>query len=241
MLLILMYHRVHRVGRVPNALATHFRYLRDHHPMVLPGDPLEAGRINVCLTFDDATVDFRHQVYPLLETLDARALVAVPTAYVEQDTAIPLATRLAAQQTGAMARGYTVTGSPLCTWRELSEMQASGRVLCASHGHSHADLSVPDVDLEREVQLSAAALEEHLGVLPNTFVYPYGRTSRAARVQVGRRFRYSMRIGAAINLGWAPLLYRVDAERFWPDGRVWSLTDALRWRLNYLGNRLRGK
>ena len=59
-----------------------------------------------------------------------------------------------------------------------------------------------------------------------------------------RHFRYAMRIGSAINRHWdgsAGLLYRVDAEHFWPAGRVWSFTDAVRWRLSYLGNRLRGR
>jgi len=244
MLLILMYHRVHGAGRVPNALSTHLRYLRDHHPLVLPGDALTHGSVNVCLTFDDATVDFRYQVFPLLEALAGRALVAVPTGCIAANTQGSLDSRLAAQQAAAMSGGYAVTGSPLCSWQELHEMQGGGRVLCASHSHSHADMSAPDTDVERELELSSAALRHHLGQAPSTFVYPYGRTRRDIQARVGRRFRYAMRIGSAINVDWSGnggLLYRVDAEHFWPDGKVWSFTDAVRWRLKYLANRLRGK
>jgi peptidoglycan/xylan/chitin deacetylase (PgdA/CDA1 family) len=246
MLLILMYHRVHGVGRVPDALGTHLRYLCDHHPLVLPGDALTHGSINVCLTFDDATVDFRHQVFPLLETLAGRALVAVPTGWIKATTRDDLDSRLAAQRAGVAMRGRyaAVTGSPLCTWRELHEMQSSGRVLCASHGHDHADMSAPETDVDKELELSFRALRQHLRQTPTTFVYPYGRTRPDIQAQVGRRFRYAMRIGSAINLDWSGnegLLYRVNAEHFWPHGKVWSFTDRVGWQLKYLANRLRGK
>jgi len=244
MLLILMYHRVHEAGRIPDALDVHLRYLRDHHPLVLPGDALLHGSVNVCLTFDDATVDFRSQVFPLLETLDCRALVAVPTGYILANTGDSLDRRLAAQQAVVMGGGYSTMGSPLCTWQELHEMQDSGRVLCASHSHSHADMSAPDTDVRGELARSSAALRQHLGQAPSTFVYPYGRTRRDIQAQVGRRFRYAMRIGSAVNTDWSGnggLLYRVDAEHFWPEGKVWSFTDAMRWQIKYLANRLRGK
>jgi peptidoglycan/xylan/chitin deacetylase (PgdA/CDA1 family) len=209
--------------------------------LVLPGEPLAPGRLNICLTFDDATADFRHQVYPLLQALDGRALVAVPTAYVEESTAASLETRLAAQGTVAMGGDYAVPGSPLCTWAELREMQDSGRVTCAAHGHRHLDMARPEADVTLELALSAAALERHLGRPPDTFVYPFGRSTRAVQRRVAERFPFAMRIGGAVNAGWAPLLYRVDAERFWPDGALWSSADALRWRLKYLANRVRGR
>lgn len=244
MLLILMYHRVYRQGRVADALATHLRYLRDHHPIVLPGDPLPKGELSVCLTFDDATVDFRQVLHPLLERLDARALVAIPTAYIEDSTDQSMDTRLRAQDSAAMSGDYAVNGSPLCTWEELRKLQAGGRVHCASHSHSHANMADPDTDVEAELTRSAVAIQYHLGSPPSTFVYPYGRSSRTVQRRVRRHYRYAMRIGSAINRGWDDnqgLLYRVDAEHFWPDGRTWSFGDSVKYRLKYLGNRLRGR
>ncbi len=244
MLLILMYHRVHGVGVEPDALRTHLQYLRDHHPLVLPGDFLPRRELAVCLTFDDATVDFYLEVFPLLQELDARALVAVPTAFIEPTTRIPTAARLEAQASAVIDEDYAVAGSPLCSWEELSRMQAGGRVACASHSHHHVNMVDPQIDVDTELVLSSQALSEKLGRQSDTFVYPFGRTDRQVHHRVRRCFRYAMRIGSAMNRGWddnGGLLYRVDAEHFWPRGKVWSFTDAVKYRLKYLGNRARGK
>ena len=244
MLLILMYHRVHGVAARPDALRTHLRYLRDHHPVLLPGESLPSGELSVCLTFDDATVDFYHELYPLLDELDLHALVALPTAYILPSTDLPMETRLMAQNRANMQSDYSTDGCPLCTWEELREMQAGGRVQCASHSHSHANMGHADTDVAGELTTSARLMEEQLGEAPNCFVFPYGGTSRAAQAQTLQHYRYAMRIGTAMNRGWdnnGGLLYRVDAEAFWPQGKVWSFGDGVRYRLKYLGNRVRGK
>jgi peptidoglycan/xylan/chitin deacetylase (PgdA/CDA1 family) len=212
--------------------------------VLLPGDPLPAGELSVCLSFDDATVDFYQELYPLLQDLDLRALVALPTAFIPDRTDLPMTTRLAAQERTARSGDYSSAGCPLCTWEELREMQAGGRVHCASHSHSHADMARPETDLEGELLTSSQLMERQLQRRPVSFVYPYGATNRAVQQAVGRHYRYAMRIGSAMNRGWddnGGLLYRVDAEAFWPRGRVWSFADAVRYRLKYLGNRVRGK
>lgn len=244
MLLILMYHRVHGRGRDPEALRTHLRLIRERHPVVLPGEPLPHGRLSVCLSFDDATADFRHEVYPLLRELDCRALVAVPTRYIQADTELDLARRLAAQEAALMSGDYAAADCPLCTWAELREMQDSGLVACASHSHSHADLADPRTDLDQELDRSAELMERYLGRRPDTLVYPYGASNRAVQREVARRYPHAMRIGSALNSGWRSdggPLYRVDAEHFWPGAGLWSRADTLGWGLKYLGNRLRGK
>lgn len=244
MLLILMYHRVHGKGAVPEALRTHLQYLREHHPLVLPGERLPRGELSVCLSFDDATADFYQEVFPLLQELDAKALVAVPTAFIEPTTRTPVTARLAAQASAVIEEDYAVADSPLCSWEELRRMQAGGRVACASHGHNHVDMIDPRIDVEAELTLSEETLRENLGRDPDTFVYPFGRADRRVQRRVHRRFRYAMRIGSAMNRGWDDnrgLLYRVDAEHFWPRGKVWSFTDTVKYRLKYLGNRIRGK
>lgn len=244
MLLILMYHRVHGMATSADALRTHLKYLRDHHPLVLPGGALPRGELSVCLTFDDATVDLFQTVFPLLEELDAKALVAVPTAYIESTTSMPMSERLAAQDAATMSGNYAVEGSPLCTWDELRTLHHSGRVRCASHSHTHVDMTAPETDVQSELALSGKLLRDQLGYAPDTFVYPYGRAQRAVQRRVRALFPHAMRIGTAMNLGWKDnggLLYRVDAEEFWPQGKVWSYTDEVKYRLKYLGNRIRGK
>ena len=244
MLLILIYHRVHGRALTPDALRLHLRYIRDHHPVVLPGDALPKGEHSVCLTFDDATVDFYHEVYPLLHELDCRALVALPTAFIQEASELPIETRLSAQDKAVMERGYRIDGCPLCTWKELREMQDSGRVLCASHSHNHMSMVDDDTDLEAELIQSYEVMEQHLGQKPNCFVFPYGASNSAVRQRVLSHYRYAMRIGTAMNLGWndnGGLLYRVDAESFWPHGKVWSLGQSVKYRMKYLSNRIRGK
>lgn len=244
MLLILMYHRVEGIGAPAGALRQHLTYLVDHHPLVWPGDPLPRGELAVCLTFDDATADFHHAVFPLLEDLNARALVAVPTRHVEPDTDAPWPTRLAAQTRAIQHDDYATPGSPLCTWRELRAMQASGRVRCVAHGHAHVPLTHPGVDLDQELKRPRERLHDELGIAPDTFVFPYGRTSPALNRRVLSHYRYAMRIGSALNRDWTTrdgLLYRVDAEHFWPRGRRVTWRHQAGYALKYLTNRLRGR
>jgi len=244
MLLILMYHRVHLVGGGQSALQRHLRSLLGQYPVVLPGEPLEAKKLSVCLTFDDATVDFYHLVYPLLEELKLTALVGVPTAFIEEGTHLSMEDRLDRQARCIMAPGYKQGDGALCTWSELAEMQASGRVSCAGHGHYHGSMTDKETDVDAEVDQSFQTLQRKLGVKPDAFIFPYGSADRRALQAVGRRFRYAMRIGGAINRDWGKpgeFLYRVDAEHFWPQGRLWTLRDMLHWRLKWGVNRLRGK
>jgi peptidoglycan/xylan/chitin deacetylase (PgdA/CDA1 family) len=244
MLLILMYHRVHDRGLSEDALRCHLGYIRDHHPVVLPGDSLPKGELSVCLTFDDATVDFYHEVYPLLQELDCRALVALPTAYIDETTALPMDVRLNAQQKNVMKNRYRTDGCPLCTWKELREMQESGRVLTASHGHSHRSMIDAETDVEAELTKSYEAIEHHLGDKPSSFVFPFGTSNDTVRARALERYSYAMRIGTAMNVSWddnGGFLYRVDAESFWPQGKVWSLTQSIMYRVKYLSKRIRGK
>lgn len=244
MLLILMYHRVHGVGGGEFALRQHLRSLATRYPVILPGQRLEKGRLSVCLAFDDATVDFYRHVYPVLQELELTAVLGVPTAFIEQHTTLNMAERLDRQSRHVMGAGYRTSDGALCTWTELAEMQASGRVCCAGHGHQHGSMTDKETDLDAEVDQSFQTLERELGAQPNTFIFPYGAADRRSLRAVGRRFRYAMRIGGAVNKGWGEpgeFLYRVDAEHFWPQGRLWTFRHMLLWRLKWGVNRLRGK
>lgn len=235
-----MYHRVHGLGRVPGAMATHLQYLKDHYPIVLPGHNLVRQQLNVCLTFDDATVDFYSQVFPILERLDMQAVLGVPTAWIGENSSLSIAQRLRLQDQSA----YNQKPAGLCTWSELKLMQASNLVVCAAHGHNHLNMNQDNVNITEELILSRNYIEQRLGSYPTTFIYPYGRTQAAIQRQVHTIFPYAMRIGHALNHSWSGnlgLLYRVDAEKFWPDGHTWSITHTLHWRLKYWLNRLRNK
>src|SRR5207253_3666710 len=85
-LLVLMYHRARagRHGNDPAMLEKHFRHIAANYRNVLPGDALDANRLNVCLTFDDAYFDFYATVYPLLMRHQLRAVLAVPPLVVRE-------------------------------------------------------------------------------------------------------------------------------------------------------------
>ncbi|MGC4029995.1 MAG: polysaccharide deacetylase family protein [Steroidobacteraceae bacterium] len=211
-LAVLMYHRA-CAGRYGNAVETldaHFAYLSQHCHCVLPGEPLMAGRRNVCLSFDDAYCDFFHLVLPLLRAHGLRALLAVAPALIPEATDLPAPQRLALLQTP----GDPQPGSAaFCTWPELREIAASGIVAFAAHGLNHLRVTADGVDAPREIVESQQQLEARLGIAVHSFVYPFGACSRATQRLVRRYYRHALRIGGASNASWdAPLLYRIAAD-----------------------------
>jgi len=231
MLLILMYHRVgdRRLGsgNPPEVLESHFAEFRRRGRVVLPGEPLSAGHLNVCLTFDDAYVDFYAHVFPLLKKYSLRAVLAVPTAFVISKTSLSMGERLSVTQDEAMQGELFRIKAPFCTWAELREMSASGRVEIASHSHRHPDLRQAGTDVEFETAHSQSLLEQNLKCRVSTFVYPYGSVNPRAHDAVLRHYAFAMRVGTALNRNWSPRrqpLCRVGADDT-PD-----ITRLLRWR-----------
>lgn len=192
-----MYHRANggRFGNSAEMLDMHFAFVARSFHVVLPGEPLDDARLNVCLSFDDAYLDFHTVVFPLLKKHGLRALLAVP---------------LASVQNGDLARGP----DSHCGWRELAEMVADETIAVAAHGLTHRRLDQPDADLHAEIVVPQTVLAARLGVPVESFVLPYGRFTPDVVDEAARRYRYVFRIGGADNTGWnGPLLYRVDADR----------------------------
>ena len=215
MLLVLMYHRV-GTGKHANSLELlhyHFQYLKERFAVVLPGDPLPKGKTSICLSFDDASYDFYHYVFPLLKEMDLRALLGVPVRYIREKSDLPAEERLEVPYTLAMQDGFFEEKAPFCTWQELSEMVASGHVEVASHSYAHCNLTFSFVDLEREVIRSKEILQEKLPQAITSFVYPFGRHNRSIQELIGRHYPYSFRIGSGTNYRWdkSPL-FRIPAD-----------------------------
>ncbi len=211
-LLVLMYHRARAGadGNAPGRLDAHFAYVARRHHCVLPGEPLVRGRLNVCLTFDDAFCDFYHVVFPLLRKHSLRALLAVSPGFVVDKPALSLAQRLSLDTRTAHQR--PVLGG-ICTWGELRELTASGNVSIAAHGLSHVRLDDATVDLEEEILAPRTLLQARLHAPVDSFVFPYGRFSGPALALVRQHYRHAFRIGGATNYSWRPpVLYRVAAD-----------------------------
>lgn len=204
MLLALMYHRV-GTGKHANSeemLRAHLTHLAKTHPIVLPGDPLPKRQLSVCLTFDDASYDFYHTIYPILQELNIRALLGVPARYILESTTVDSKERLSVPYTMAMQDGFFDQKAPFCTWEELNEMVKSGHVEVASHSYMHCNLTFDFVDLQREVVLSKQIIEERLHQPVSSFIYPFGRANVAVQEFVAEHYPYAFRIGSALNFGW---------------------------------------
>lgn len=204
MLLAIMFHRVGE-GKHANSLEMlheHFLFLKEHYPLVLPNDPLPEGKLSVCLTFDDASFDFYHYVYPLLKELNIRALLGVPVHYILETTTLSPLERLQVPYSLAMQEGFFEQKAPFCTWKELQEMVQSGLVEVASHGYLHCNLTFDFVDLQREIIRSKEMIESKLSQAVSSFIYPFGKVTPAIHEYVSQHYPFAFRIGSALNWGW---------------------------------------
>lgn len=245
-ILSLMFHRVNDPSSqcCPHQFADYLRYLVDNFPIVTPDSPLPKVPLALMLTFDDAYFDFYQIVFPLLKQHNIKALLAVPVKYILPSTSLSAKTRLSVPYPQGMENGLHKSKAPFCTWEELKEMADSTHVIMASHSYSHANLSEKNADFNREITKSKIILEKNLAKSIDSFVYPYGKTSKRAHQLVSKHYRYGLRIGSAINRGWAKPgqhLYRVDADKLWKNNTPINNRLLYTLTLKYWINRLRGK
>jgi peptidoglycan/xylan/chitin deacetylase (PgdA/CDA1 family) len=241
MLLILMYHRAAE-GHYSNpvsVLRSHFSYIRERYPVVLPGEALTRRRLNLCLTFDDAYADFYAYIFPLLQEFSLRAVLGVPTAFIVESTALGFPERIAVAEAQSMQGEVFRAKVPFCTWAELRLMADSGLVEVASHSHGHVNLTLPGSDPAAEALRSKTLLEQQLDRQVSTFVYPFGSVDTRAHQEVTRHYAYAMRIGSALNVNWNSRrqpLCRVSADRVADIERVLSWDRLTGYAFKWLGN-----
>ncbi len=203
MLLTLLYHRVSDKKDVKNSIKLiekHFKYISKNFLVVTPGDKIKKGKINICITFDDAYYDFYHFVFPLLKKYKIPCVLAVPTKYIKDKD-----NRLSHER---------LNDNSYCIWQEIIEMQKSNLVKIASHSHSHENL-IETKDILKEITHSKKILEEKLSSPITTFAYPYGKFNKNVHKEVRKHYQHIMRIGSAINFSWnnfSNLIYRIVAD-----------------------------
>ncbi|HKY69527.1 MAG TPA: polysaccharide deacetylase family protein [Gammaproteobacteria bacterium] len=244
--LCLMYHRVFdpKSAHDPSLFVTHFAKIAKNYPVVIPGKSSSTTPLSICLTFDDAYFDFYRFVFPLLKYFNVRALLAVPVKYILASTQKTPSTRLSVPYPKGMDNNAYQEYVPFCTWKELQEMVHSGLVKIASHSYSHVHCGEKGFDFEKEVIQANTILQEKLKCQVEYFVYPYGDFSRTINQAILKHHPFTMRIGSSINKGWAResgLLYRIDAEPFWHEGKFWREKDLHKWHKKYWLNKLRFK
>ena len=202
-LIILMYHRI-GTGRdtiTLSDLESHFKYIQAHFPVVTPGEPLQHP-ISIMLSFDDACCDFYFHIFPLLQKYALKAVLAVIPGYILLDTTLESQKRLSLPFTFAMQEDFFTTHAPFCTWKELQQMHTSNLITYASHSWSHPNITRPFINLHQELYLSQQAIQQHLSVAIDSFVYPFGKSNKSTHAQVLRYYKYAFRIGNAMNKSW---------------------------------------
>ncbi|MDD5052453.1 MAG: polysaccharide deacetylase family protein [Sulfuricurvum sp.] len=217
MLPVVMYHHINSddlpLSNSETMMESHLKLISERYTTVFPGHTLLPNAI--CLTFDDAYFDFYHYVFPLLKKYNLKALLAVPTAYILEDTLIEASKRLSLKHHEIYEGDNYKTYAPFCTYNELREMLKSGYVVIASHSINHINLSDAGVNLKQEILGSKMILEEKLGCRIESFVLPYGKYNADALSLAQEYYPYVFRIGNALNFDWEGLggvIYRIKGD-----------------------------
>lgn len=216
---ILTYHSIDESGSV---ISTDERTFRRHVAwLASSGIPvvslsslldLPASADAIAITFDDGLANFGEIAAPLLLADGLPVTLFVVTGAVGGTNVWPA---------GGDA-GIPVTR--LLDWDELGRLAEAG-VTLGAHTCSHPRLeSLSDDRLEREITGSRTRLERELGVRADTFAYPYGSTSAAARDVVAREFRCGVttRFSVLTPSDDAALLPRLDSYYFRAPGTLES-------------------
>lgn len=244
-LIMLMFHRVVDVNQQfdANKFERYIQYLKNTFTICDPFGPLTLKTLNICLSFDDAYCDFYFYVYPLLKRYNIKAILGVSTDYIMESTSLNSETRLSVPYPDGMHSTIWRDKVPFCTWQELKEMSDSGHVIMASHSASHPHLTDPNCDLKKEIIDSKNILEEKLQHPINSFIYPYGDYNRQVHKLVKQHYQWDLRIGSALNYDWPEKspIYRIDAEKYWPQNEAFSEKSLRKMTMKYWLNRLRGR
>lgn len=225
-----MYHHVNsdRCSNELKVFEEHLKYISQNYTSLFPGE--EVTSKSICLTFDDAYADFYYFIYPLLQKYNLKALLAVPTKYILDDTNYTQDTRLGFEHNDLFKNYEKAT---FCTFKELREMIDSGLVQIGSHSHSHVNLLEKGVDLEEELVISKNILEEKLGIKIESFVFPFGKYNEEIAKEAHKHYQYLFRIGNAIHndfSGIKGVIYRVDGDNLTKVDELFSFKNRMKYR-----------
>lgn len=246
MLLILMYHQIVHPPIDPeiniNKFKQHLIYLQQNFNIISPGQTILKNKPSVCLTFDDAYIDFYYYIFPILKTMNIPAILAIPAGLIKDTTTIDIKKRLTVPYPEGLNSNQS-SNSPLCTWSEIREMIGSGLVYPASHSLTHKNLATINFsEAYQELCISSHIISVKLEKIAEIFVYPFGRYNACVQDMANNHYKYVMRIGGASNCNWnQKILYRIDGDKFWQNNNQISLFNIILWKIKYWCNKLRNK
>lgn len=244
MLLSLTYHHVNsdQFSNKLEVIEEHFKYISTRYKTIFPSEyQASVSNIKLCLVFDDAYYDFYHYVFKLLVKYNIKAVLAVPTSYIIEDTNYDSKTRLEVMHSEIMKSENYKNLVPFCTWNELTEMVESKLVKIASHGHKHIKLAVaPDSVIEKELRLSKKIIESKINDSCDIFVYPYYSYNKKVFEQSKSLYKYCFASGGIINYKIKNgLIYRVSADEMKTGKEVFSRDRLIGYYRGALKKRLK--
>ena len=135
----------------------------------------------VVFTFDDGYRSVHQAAFPILQSAGwVGTIFPVTSAIGERNT-----------WDGAAGRSLELVSAS-----ELVELSSAGWEI---GGHTHHHVSLPSLrgaDIADELRQADAALEGLLGVVPESFAYPYGHHDQVSRSVAAQRYRWCWTIGA---------------------------------------------
>ncbi|WP_418179810.1 polysaccharide deacetylase family protein [Aliarcobacter lanthieri] len=231
MLISVMYHHVNS-DRCSNDLAIfedHLKYIKEHFSTIFPNERIKKD--SICLTFDDAYADFYFLIFPLLKKYNLKALLAIPSKYILDDTQELEKDRMNFEHNDLFKNYEKAT---FCTYKELKEMKNSGLVIFGSHSHSHINLLEENVDLDLELRVSKEILEEKLDTKIESFVFPFGKYNQIILKEAQKYYKYNFRIGNAIHKDFSGIngaIYRVDGDGLKTPNEIFKFKKILKYKL----------
>ncbi|MBL4706835.1 MAG: polysaccharide deacetylase family protein [Flavobacteriales bacterium] len=240
MLISTMYHHVNsdRCSNNYEVFEAHLKYVSENFTSVFPKK--ELPKHPICLVFDDGYYDFYTLIFPLLKKYKIKALLAVTPKYILDETDKPDSLRLSYEHNDLFQNYKDAT---FCTYKELKEMLKSNLIQVVSHSYSHKNLLENDVDLNQELVESKNILEKKLGIIVESFVFPFGKYNQKVLNETRKHYKYSFRIGNAVNNdfhGVNDVIYRIDADNLTQADEIFSFSHMLKFRLKALSKKIVG-
>ena len=231
-----MYHHVgaDKFSNSQPVLEEHLKYISKHFNVVLPGEELSKTLPNICLVFDDASFSFFSLTLPLIRKIGTRVVLAVSPKYIVDSGAhVAANVRLDVPAENMMLGDNYLKAVPFCSWKELREIGETGLVKVASHSYSHCNL-LKCSHVEEELVRSKEILQERLGGVVDSFVYPYGQFNGSIVNHVRKHYRYSFAVGAGDNRTWegvGGVLFRIFADELSDPTSLFSELNMRKYKL----------